>query len=73
MRYSATLAEECKLTMAPERPTHSDPARSTRLRVPVLMSSSSSTVFSFMKIFSVNMEWLLHEAEALSYQIALKN
>ncbi len=46
-------------TMAPERPTHSDPARSTRFRVPVLISSSSSTVFSFMKILRVKMEWLL--------------
>ena len=43
-------------TIAPERPTHSDPAKSTRLRVPVLMSSSSSTVFSFMKILRVKME-----------------
>ena len=44
------------VTMAPERPTHSEPARSTRFRVPVFISSSSSTVFSFMKIFSVKIE-----------------
>lgn len=41
-------ASRARVSLAPDRPTFSDPARSTRFSLPHLMSSSPSAVVSFM-------------------------
>mmetsp|Transcript_19164 Transcript_19164/g.43303 ORF Transcript_19164/g.43303 Transcript_19164/m.43303 type:complete len:223 (-) Transcript_19164:266-934(-) len=51
--------------LAPERPTHSEPARSTRFSCPWRITSSPSTLHSLIMIFIVKIEW---EREDLALQ-----
>jgi hypothetical protein len=56
--------------LAPDRPTHSEPARSTRLSCPFRTTSSPVTVVSFTTILAVKTECerdddLLHSVAAV--------
>ena len=71
---STIPASLARLSIAPDLPMFSLPAKSTRCNLPIFSSSSPSMVFSFMCMVTLNTEWeRLKTTEKTLFQVAGKN